>query len=644
VTACPTDKTVSITDDDESGKNTWGDLTMFNTLIGGAIVWTDNVDASGVGLTVNTDVTLPLPLGATTITSIATDKSGNFRFCSFKVTVLDAQKPTGACPENNPTATSAPGTGIFSGDWIPSALVFADNAAVTSITISDTHTLEGQAEATDTILYGAALGAGTHQITISVKDAALNEHTCIFTILVDSDLPAIQCPASSTQHITAGATASFTIAGPPAGTVANPWSLYGDISDSLTLCLVDGADCNAQTTAATWGLGTFTLRWTANDGAFQSPPRSAACEFTVTVVDKVAPVFTSCGVPAPSISLLGSTYTVGITNTADNTYTGGWAAAIATENLPGPIEYAFSGTNGITQSSALAIGTHTVTYSAVDQYGNESLTCAFTIIVVDNIPPTLDCARTNFALPADGVVGDELGENYYVGSFDTILGQADNIGIVSSSLVYNDNGEDKPAHGFHFLSGAPSGQSYTLTLTAQDGAGNSNTCSLTLIVKDLEDPGSNYTGATIAAATALLSKGVDAVAAPCDGSTNTYSGAWFTGSDDPLTTSDNVEVASLDIAVSHPLVNAGAFATAALNSPLSLGTSTIRFTITDTSNNVSVRFVTILVQDIVDPTLVCPAPMTLTLPAANSATPVTVSAADAGKTLTGSVCKYYILY
>src|SRR5439155_132465 len=48
------------------------------------------------------------PIGTTTVTSVATDASGNTTNCSFTVTVLDNQRPTIVCPVNL-TVNAAPG-------------------------------------------------------------------------------------------------------------------------------------------------------------------------------------------------------------------------------------------------------------------------------------------------------------------------------------------------------------------------------------------------------------------------------------------------------------------------------------------------------------------------------------------------------
>src|SRR3989449_627237 len=72
------------------------------------------------------------PLGTTTVTSIATDASGNQSTCSFTVTVLDQQPPDIICPPDLTTNT-APGkesvTNIALGTPITS-----DNCAVAGVT------------------------------------------------------------------------------------------------------------------------------------------------------------------------------------------------------------------------------------------------------------------------------------------------------------------------------------------------------------------------------------------------------------------------------------------------------------------------------------------------------------------------------
>jgi hypothetical protein len=109
------------------------------------------------------------PLGNTTVTYVATDKSGNTASDTQVVTVVDNTAPVISCPSNitvylplNSTATSMPVS------W--SAPTATDNCSSPTV-------------GTD-IASGSVFSVGTTTVTATATDAANNSSSCQFTVTV----------------------------------------------------------------------------------------------------------------------------------------------------------------------------------------------------------------------------------------------------------------------------------------------------------------------------------------------------------------------------------------------------------------------------------------------------------------------------
>jgi hypothetical protein len=127
---------------------------------------------------------------------------------------------------------------------------------------------------------------------------------------------------------------------------------------------------------------------------------------------------------------------------------------------------------GVTQSadpasgSVFPVGMTSVTVTATDASGNTD-TCVFTITVIDNEPPVADC-------PANILVDTDPGECEAVVLFELPTG-SDNCPSVTQSA--------SPASGSVFPVGVTS-----VTVTATDASGNTDTCVFTVTVDDTENP------------------------------------------------------------------------------------------------------------------------------------------------------------
>src|SRR5262249_29298810 len=115
---------------------------------------------------------------------------------------------------------------------------------------------------------------GTTQVTLTVSDGTLSS-TCTANVTVaDMTPPAFTCPDDQTQEcISGGAVATFS-------------------SSATDNCSVTPPTC-VPPSGSTFPLGSTLDTCTATDGS----GNSSSCNFKVNVVDTLAPVVTTTGVP-----------------------------------------------------------------------------------------------------------------------------------------------------------------------------------------------------------------------------------------------------------------------------------------------------------------------------------------------------------
>ncbi len=417
-------------------------------------------------------------IGNITVTWTATDAAGLTDTCSFTVTVTDNQAPVTSCPADQTVGNDADScsyTMVGSG-W---DATFTDNCPEGTITNDLTNT---------STLAGAVFAIGNITVTWTATDAAGLTDTCSFTVTVtDNQAPVISCPADQTVDNDADL-CSYTVVGSgwdatftdncPGGTITN------DFNNSNTLA------------GAVFTISDTTVTWTATDAVGNTD----TCSFTVTVTDNQAPVI-SC--PADQT----------VDNDADPcSYTvvgSGWDATF-TDNCPeGTI------TNDLTNTSTLAgavftIGAITVTWTATDAAGLTD-TCSFTVTVTDNQAPVTSC-------PADQVVDNDADSCSY-----TMVGSGWDATFTDNcpgGTITNDFTNTSTLAGAVFAIGA-----ITVTWTATDAAGLTDTCSFTVTVTDNGEPVISCPSELIVVendpgqCNAAVNYGSLVVAADCDGNT-----------------------------------------------------------------------------------------------------------------------------
>ena len=350
------------------------------------------------------------PLGATTITWTATDKSTNEMMDTQVVTVVDTTKPDIAAPGNITKEATGPTTPVTVGLAIATDLVtdpviitrsptddaFAvgihtitwkaddgngnTSTAEQTITITDTtkpviallgdnpqtvefgsiyndpgatatDAVDDNDELTTQIAAASTVDTGTvgdYTVTYTVSDTATNAATPVIRIVTvtDTAAPDITAPAAYTTE----ATATLT----PLGRTHYGTATSGDDTADIT---DDAPDA--------FPLGDTTITWTATDKSTNEMMDTQV----VTVVDTTKPDIAAPGNITKEATGPTTPVTVGL--------------AIATDLVTDPVIITRSPTD-----DAFAVGIHTITWKADDGNGNTS-TAEQTITITDTTKPVI---------------------------------------------------------------------------------------------------------------------------------------------------------------------------------------------------------------------------------------------------------------
>ncbi len=359
-----------------------------------------------------------------TVTMRATDEKGNFRECSFTVTVIDNEKPVlSGCPSNI-TQDTDEGEAGADVTWIePTA---TDNCTVSgSLTWTKSHTP------------GSFFNVGTTTVTYTATDAAGNiSLQCSFTVTIsDNEFPEITCPTNINVNNDSGDCGAIVTYTAPVGTDNFPGASTSQIAG-----LASGSEFPV-------GITTNTYRVTDAFG------NHTDCSFTVTVTDNEFPqitcnaninVNTDAGVCTAVVS---------------------YSAPVGTDNCLGASTIQ---TAGLASGSEFPLGVTTNTFMVTDAYG-KTASCSFTVTVLDNINPQISC-------PGNISQSAEAGECTTIVTFTAPTG-TDNCSGASTSQIAG------LASGSAFPVGIT-----TNTFRVTDGSGNTAQCSFTVTVTDDEIP------------------------------------------------------------------------------------------------------------------------------------------------------------
>jgi hypothetical protein len=300
----------------------------------------------------------------------------------------------------------------------------------------------------------AALGDGTHTLSVEVADAA-GEHTVTPVVVnVDAHAPVAtgMAPATTTDQ---RAPVSFSVDPGPSGLGQFEASVDGN---PMT---ISGATAS-YAPAADLAYGAHTVTWHATDGAGNIRDGS----WTFTVNDAVAPVLSDVRPdPASSSSDATPAISVAVADAGVGVDPASIRMTVDGVDVTAQGSYA-AGRFGYTPADDLVVGSHTVSVTASDTAGNRSAPLAWSFEVTDETPPSV-IDRTPLAgstVPGASAIGFDVRD---AGS-----------GVDPAGVHVLVDGSDVTAWGtfaagqFRYAPGSLAPGVHTVSVTAADRAGN----------------------------------------------------------------------------------------------------------------------------------------------------------------------------
>ncbi|MDX1652416.1 MAG: HYR domain-containing protein [Brumimicrobium sp.] len=334
-------QTVTVVDDVNPQINAPADLTVSADI---------NCQATGVALgsaftsdncsvsSVTNDAPAVFPIGATVVTWTVTDGAGNTGTDTQVVTVVDDTDPTISGMPSNISVNNDPGVCEAVVSW--TAPTVSDNCpgSVINQTMGATS--------------GSTFPVGVTTIQYTATDNAGNTTVAAFTITVtDNELPSITAPADILVSAD-----NFCSANPAIGNAT--------VSDNCGIASI------SNDAPSSFSVGITTVTWTVTDvnGNVNTDTQD------VEVVDDTNPVIVN--LPANIVANVDPGLCEAVVS---------WTAPTATDNCPSPV---IAQTSGLANGSSFPLGTSTIEYTATDASGNTT-TATFTITVVDNENPVI---------------------------------------------------------------------------------------------------------------------------------------------------------------------------------------------------------------------------------------------------------------
>ena len=277
------------------------------------------------------------PLGDTTITWTATDKSTNEMIAHQVVTVVDTTAPMITLLGANPQ-TVKPGS------------TYRDPGATATDAVDDNDVLTTQIAAASTVDTGTV---GDYTVTYTVSDNATNAATpeIRMVIVTDAVAPDITAPPDMTFEATATLTPL-------------------DRSDYGTATSTDGNADITDDAPAAFPLGATTITWTATDPATNEMMATQV----VTIVDTTKPVIVLLGANPQTVEF-GTAYTE--------------LNATATDEVDDDDELTRRIVIDANAVDVDLIGTYAVTYDVTDAEGNAADRVTRTVMVTDTAAPDI---------------------------------------------------------------------------------------------------------------------------------------------------------------------------------------------------------------------------------------------------------------
>lgn len=371
-------------------------------------------------------------VGANTVTLTVTDRAGNTSTCTATVTI-----------QQSPIVMGCPADKVFEANTANCTYQFSFSDIITGNQSCNPVTITQIGGPPNNSFLPLGDTVFTYQGTTTTGLSA----TCSYTVtIVDTTPPVItNCASNITVDATNGSCGAV---------VTFPTPNYQDN------CIAFFAQIQGLSSGATFPVGTTTNRWVAADfGGNQTE-----CSFTVTVVDTTPPNIT-CNFSTVNAQTDPGECTRTVISTAFNPTFSDSCSAVTIMND-------FNNSNTLV-GAALPVGETTVTWTAEDTDGNTS-TCTTTFFIIDTIDPEISCPMNNTRNTSPGICG------YSVVGTELDATFTDNCTNGSISNDFNGNSS---------LAGTllPEGDN-TITWTADDGNGNTVTCTTTITVEDTEAP------------------------------------------------------------------------------------------------------------------------------------------------------------
>ncbi|MBK7936583.1 MAG: HYR domain-containing protein [Lewinellaceae bacterium] len=374
----------------------------------------------------------------------AMDENGNTTSCAFTITVRDVQLPDLSCPSGIQTVFTNNNNCSYTNYGAALNATATDNCMVMSLINDFTGTNS---------LSNAVFPIGATVVHWTAADMAGNSVECVFFVkVIDDDPPTVdECPENIVENTDPGeCSAVVWFDAPTFNDNCGGWGVPGERTEGLA-------------PGSAFPVGVTNVVYQYVDAANNIP---AVCNFTVTVEDHEDPK-----IYCPQNIVVGTNGQI-TSGTASVWATGACGIELA-YNIPTATDNCsanvfLQGGLGAGPNFYAYGGLYTETYNALDPSGNE-VSCSFTILVKDNVSPTITC-------PSNTTVSADPGE------CDA---------AVDYAFPYV--GDNCPGFTITQLDGPNSGEEFELGTTnvafkVTDEYGNTTVCSFTVTVTDNESP------------------------------------------------------------------------------------------------------------------------------------------------------------